>query len=139
MNYYTEVLNKIQDLVNNNKQNKAYDLINHELSMPYVPRDYEVKFNQLKKEVEQMILNSDVDKIKKTHFDKLTIFTILKSEDNPLAPIALNQLRELNLNNSIEDINEIFKNSEIKNSIKVVILEYLVEQNININIEIITI
>lgn len=136
MNYYSEIITKIQDLIDLKQYKKSYDLVTTELSMPYIPKKYEDKFKILKTTINEFLLNSA--KESKTNFDKDTIFKILQSDNDPLAPLAISQLKDLNLQNSINDIIKIFKNTTLKCSIKVVIFEYLVEQNINLDLEVST-
>ena len=47
MNYYDELISRIEGLISQNEIEEALRLIDNELSLPYVPRDAEEKLNSL--------------------------------------------------------------------------------------------
>ncbi len=51
MNYYDELLNKLDELMDNKHYKEAEKLIDDELSMAYVPKDIESKLKEYKDEV----------------------------------------------------------------------------------------
>ena len=51
MNYYDELLSKLDELMDNNHYKEAEKLIDDELSMAYVPKDIESKLKEYKDEV----------------------------------------------------------------------------------------
>lgn len=50
--YYDEVLEEIQDLMNENKNEEAMQMVKKELSMPYIPSDVEPQLMKLKRELD---------------------------------------------------------------------------------------
>ena len=51
MNYYDELLSKLDELMDNKHYKEAEKLIDDELSMAYVPKDIESKLNEYKDEI----------------------------------------------------------------------------------------
>ena len=51
MNYYDELLSKLDELMDNKHYKEAEKLIDDELSMAYVPKDIESKLKEYKDEV----------------------------------------------------------------------------------------
>ena len=49
-NYYDECLEKIETLLNEGNENDALNIINEELSMIYIPKEFEEKLIELKKD-----------------------------------------------------------------------------------------
>lgn len=50
--YYDEVLEEIQDLMDENKNEEAMQMVKKELSMPYIPSDVEPQLKKLKRELD---------------------------------------------------------------------------------------
>lgn len=50
--YYDEVLEEIQDLMDENKNEEAMQIVKKELSMPYIPSDVEPQLKKLKRELD---------------------------------------------------------------------------------------
>ena len=48
MNYYDEILKKIEELLKDNKQDEVRRIVDDELSQAYIPRDFEEKLNEIK-------------------------------------------------------------------------------------------
>ena len=48
MNYYDEILKKIEELLKDNKQDEVKRIVDDELSQAYIPRDFEEKLNEIK-------------------------------------------------------------------------------------------
>ena len=137
MNYYDEILFQVRNNIKKNEYKKANKIILDELAMPYIPEEYNKKFNDLNLEIKKHLLYLEGSKkTKPTNFDKTTIFEIINKYDDTLTPIALMQLKDLNLRDCIADLKNIFSNSEIKNAIKVLILEYINNQKINLTIDV---
>lgn len=63
MSYYDELLNKVKELIDKGDYNKASSLIDKELSMPYIPSDFEPKLRELLSlipiEIDQKSLSDD--------------------------------------------------------------------------------
>ena len=137
MNYYEDILLKIKDNIKKNEYTRANKLILDELNMPYIPLKYNKMFEELKDQVRDLLNHSkEYKKKERTNFDKTTIFEIINKYDDVLTPIALIQMQDLNLRDCIEQIKEIFINKEIKNPVKILILEYMNNQQINIQVNI---
>ncbi len=50
--YYDEILEEIQDLMDENKNEEAMQIVKKELSMPYIPSDVEPQLKKLKRELD---------------------------------------------------------------------------------------
>lgn len=50
--YYDEILEEIQDLMDENKNEEAMQMVKKELSMPYIPSDVEPQLKKLKRELD---------------------------------------------------------------------------------------
>lgn len=133
MNHYMEIINQLDALIKSKKYKEAYKILSKELSMPYIPMEYEKQFIACKKELSLKMKDANDKKNIKSNFDKATIFQIILDKNLTLIPLALNQLKELNLKSSIGEIKKLFSNKTIPNSIKVIILEFIVDQDINID------
>lgn len=122
MNYYDEILNKIENLINNDKYEDARSLLLTELNVPYIPKDIEQKFNeylQLIKENTFTVKNlSDEDIINYLKLDGTKQF------------IAIKELNNKNLRDYIDVCEEYLKSNGQKEA-QVLLIESLIRQEIN--------
>ena len=51
-NYYQECMDKIMMFINNNQISEALKMIDEELSMIYIPKDFEEQLKTLRKEIQ---------------------------------------------------------------------------------------
>ena len=56
-NYYADINTEIELLLKNGKHQEAYLIVKEELNMPYIPSDYEQKFNILFKKIKTKMIN----------------------------------------------------------------------------------
>lgn len=129
MNYYEEKLEELQKLIGNDKQ-KALELINEELKMPYIPEKYEAQFIALADELE-FELRGDA---KVTQLTREEILEYLFSNDKVKVAAAIDSLRDQNIRTYLNDVERwLFINAD--DSIgQAIIFEILVEQQIDKNI-----
>ena len=92
-NYYEEQLEKIIKLIKKEEYKIAYDLIEDELKMPYIPEIYEVKFIDLLNNVKSELLNDNISH----SVPKDVALDYLTSEDEQKEAMALELLRDHNL------------------------------------------
>ena len=131
MEYYKEKIKEIKFLIQNNKIQQAQNMLFTELSMPYIPVEFEKEFRLLKQKINSLISEKKLKKIySKKQLDINIIFEIIISNNHKLLPIALSQLKDVSLIVHWKKVSKIFQNKEISNYVKIVIWEYLVEQKI---------
>ena len=100
MDYYKKTLKTIEDLINNGNEAKALGIIDEELSMPYLPMDFEKELRELKlglKKSEESHLLSSENELRRL---------LNGSLEQQMA--ALNNLKALNCRNYIQLLSEFF-------------------------------
>jgi len=127
MNYYEEVLAKINQLMETEKYDEALKLIDLELSMPYVPKDLETKLIDYRKAILTVIT-----KTSESNFSGELIFSLLKNDNLSLDEKIglLQKLEKVNLRNYLTDVEQ-FLNSENQNELKTVLIYLLANQEID--------
>lgn len=128
-NYYDELIKKIKDLIEIKKNNEALNLINEELSMPYVPKIYEQKLYDL-----LSIVNPEKANEKKIYFSRdelLIMFENYKDFDNDFLLNISSYFEEFNWKGHEDKIEKILINKNIDNKIKSIIYNNLALQNID--------
>lgn len=125
-NYYDEIIEKVEKLLENNDLQSAYEIINKELSLPYVPGDYIKPFNELKIK----ILNLIQDKNTKNNFflETENILKVILNNDKNLISYALSEIEKRNLVDFKKELQNIFLSNEVIMQIKGIIYETLVKQ-----------
>lgn len=123
MNYYDEVLKKIETSLNSNDLHTARLLIEEELSMPYIPEDVERKLISLKKEVEAE------NKTSKAISDEQLVAYLCGDKEQQL--IAANSLADKNLREYIDIIQDYFNREDGFDNAKVYIVSLLIDQELN--------
>lgn len=122
MNYYDETLDKIKDLIGNEEYEEAKRLIQNELEVSYVPRDFERKLYELLDIVKEKtfkvktISDEDIEKYLKM--------------DNDHQIIAVDALDKRNLRNYIDMCSSYLKGDGFINA-KVLLIDSLIKQEIN--------
>ena len=121
-NYYDDILEKIKNAYENKEYQKAEFYIEEELSMPYVPIEFEKALLELQ--------NKYQDKLKRNEFSLSDeeIETYLKA-DPYKQMLAVNYLNGLNIRDYLELVQE-FLLSEADDKIKVLMINTLMEQDI---------
>ncbi|MCP4336342.1 MAG: hypothetical protein GY679_00645 [Mycoplasma sp.] len=125
--YYSEKIKEIKELIKDNPK-LAFQKLQEELNMPYIPEKYEKKFYSLLKNVKSdSLINIKIN----NELSKEEVIEILKNGDSVKINLALSKLRDLNINSILKDIHKIIKSKKISVIIKSIIYEYCVEQNID--------
>lgn len=122
MNYYDEILSKIEDLINKNEYDEAKSLLLAELKVPYIPKEIEQKLNEFLELIKEktFIIKSLSDE---------EIIEYLKS-DNTKQLIAIKELNNKNLRDYIDICEDYLKTNGHKEA-KVLLIESLIRQEIN--------
>lgn len=123
MSYYDEVLNKIDKFIDEKDYNKAYSLLKEELSMEYIPKDFEELFNQRLNNI-----NSFIDKPNKSlSEDEINMYLF---SDPQKQLIAVSSLSKRNLRDFIYLINSYLISDGFINA-KVLLIDELIKQEIS--------
>lgn len=119
MNYYDDILNKINELIKNNDINKALSIVEEELRAPYLPKDFNEK------------LLSIYDNFHKNNTfimnDEMIEDFLYSTNEKQL--IAVDQLNKKNLRDYIDLCNE-YLTSKGFNNAKVLLVDSLIRQEI---------
>lgn len=122
MNYYDELIEKIDNLIKNKKDDEARNLIIEELKAPYVPRDIIKKLESFLDQI------SYIPSIKKEYSDE-EIIGLLKGSNNEQL-LAVSILDKKNLRDYISDIENYLCSDAFINA-KVLLIDSLINQEIN--------
>ncbi|QIK69891.1 DUF3196 family protein [Erysipelothrix sp. HDW6C] len=124
-NYYETCLTSIQMLIEERNEVKALELLDQELSMPYVPEPYFSNFKALRD-----TLRLDNAPNAKYFDDMDQISDALLGNDN-LKHKALISLERMNLRAVIDDLQSILMDKRIDDWLKKQIVFYLMDQSID--------
>lgn len=126
MNYYEDVLERINGFINKEEYEEAKRLILNELDVPYVPKDFEDRLKELLSFINEKTFKvnvlSDEDIEKYLYMD----------ENHQL--IAVDELNRKNLRDYIEICNRYLKSNCFING-KVLLIDSLIKQEINYEFE----
>ena len=127
--YYSEIKNKIENSLENKDFDFAFNLIKEELSMPYIPLEFE---KYLTESIEKIPLN---EKESSLLFSIEKIIDLLIKVDNDKNDYSklINQLEKFNLKTNIDEIEYFFSKAKNKRNIALVFDE-LCKQKINIDL-----
>ena len=119
-NYYNECLEKIENFIQEGKLSEASKLIDEELSMPYVPIEFEEKLKELKKETlpakkKNMLSDEEME----TYIEKGEIFQLL----------VVKELKERNIRQYIDLIQHLFDVTESM-LVKISLIEICIDQQL---------
>lgn len=119
MNYYDEILAKIEKLIEEDK-NKARALIEEELKQAYIPRDIEEKLLKYQDELKETFLKKELS-------DEDIIAYLKDSKEKQL--LAVSVLDRKNLREYIDICNDYLKGDGFINA-KVLLVDSLIRQEI---------
>lgn len=124
--FYDIMIIYLHSLININQKDKALKLVKEELSMPYIPMNYEDKFVEIYKEVayiekEEKEFNLSRDKIEEI---------LCVEEDKNLIILAIVELCKLNIRDFYSSI-EIFFKRDLKNIYKVMLIDAMRGQGVD--------
>ena len=122
MNYYEELIEKIQNLLFDEKYEEAKSLIDDELNVIYVPREVEEKLKHFQKIVkENTFINSNLND------DQIEAYLFM-DENHQL--LAVDELGRKNLRDYYDLCNRYLQSNGFKNA-KVLLIDSLIRQEIN--------
>lgn len=119
MNYYDEILLKIEKLINDKKE-EARKLVENELLQPYIPREVEEKLLNYKQELKESSIKKELNDEDITEY-------LNASKEKQL--LAVSVLDGKNLRDYIEICNEYLKGDGFINA-KVLLVDSLIRQEI---------
>lgn len=132
-NYYDELIKKIEQLLKENKVSEALSLIKEELSLPYVPKQYETKLNDLLSKLEPK------KESKKTLFSRDELISIINEYKNHDINFILEisyGFEQYNWNGYEKEIEKIFNFDGLDKKVKCIIYNSLVVQNLSYDFKI---
>ena len=121
MNYYDEILLQLQDLLAEKDYEKALRIIDNELELAYVPRDFEEKLLEYRQEIRKQMPSK-----RELSSEEIEAF-LHGDEDHQL--IAVDALHKLNLRQYLFLIRDYLKSDGFINA-KVLLIDSLIEQGI---------
>lgn len=122
MNYYDEILNKIEELISKEEYSETLKIIEEELNVPYIPREIESKFNSYYEEIKQKTF------IYKSLNDEEIEKYLFMDKEHQL--IAVSELDKKNLRDYLDLCNKYLSSKGFKNA-KVLLIDSLIRQEIN--------
>lgn len=121
--YYEDILKKVESQMAQQDYQSAYSILDDELSMPYIPREYEERliayYNQCRSEVR--VHNT-------RHYSEEDIATLLKGSLEEQF-LAIEQLKKSNVRNHMDTIQKYLKNQP-HFLVRSYVMEVMMEQNI---------
>ncbi|MGL6125125.1 MAG: hypothetical protein ACRC1F_01390 [Metamycoplasmataceae bacterium] len=125
-NYYKEIIEEIKK-IREIDLNQAVLLLKKELSMPYIPSDYQEEMNKLFQEYSQ---DFDEKKITMSREELLQIINDEKSKSGKQS-LALTQISKFNWVGFEDAIQKILVSPKIANNAKTIFIESLITQKMN--------
>lgn len=122
--YYQDITTKIEDAMQNERFQDAYDMLKIELSMPYVPNAFEDKMKQLQKTCFQA-LQPKRDRL----FNDDEIAALLNG-DNRSQFFAIEQMNKQNIRNFLGIIQTYFLSETADKMVKAFLCEALAKQKV---------
>lgn len=127
-NYYDETIEKLADLIQSNKMEEAKTIIDEELSMPYIPKDFETKLQAFAKQVHVALKDNQVPS---SSIDLSKIESYLFSSDPDQQEYALALLEQANVRTYLPLIQKYLDLPDGSASIKTALLHILMEQQVS--------
>ena len=132
--YHPLNLKYIEALVNNGDLNKAIDLLQEELNMPYIPMDYEDAYKDLYALCINAMKNRDFDRI--SHYTDDEIIEEVFVKESNISLVILSYLEDKNIRKFLPHIRPYLANPEKENYIKVFLFDVLKKQDVNENFDV---
>lgn len=131
-NYYDVIAIYVTILIDMNLNEEAKEVLEEELSMPYIPGKYETIFNEaydelLKKGKE----NSNSVNMFDTLSDEDLSHQLLFNDEKEITFMLLEQLEQRNIRRLLPALVEFLKNPKKERIFKTIIIESLASQNVN--------
>ena len=121
MNYYEEILIQIRELIEKEELDEARRLILNELSVPYVPRDFE-------DELKELLLETKTSDYQPKLISDAQIEEFLYSDPSHQL-IAVDELNKKNLRDYIDLCQDYLRSKGFKNAM-VLLIDSLIRQEI---------
>ena len=122
-NYYDEVLDTLKELYEKKEYLKAQSIIEEELSMPYIPLDFEKELNNIAKDIKASVKSKDII------LDDEMLEEYLGGDDYRQI-LAINYLDSMNLRNYLPLINKYLIGNGNREC-KCLLISSLIDQEIN--------
>jgi hypothetical protein len=130
-NYYWLIRYKIEALVESNQLQKALEVVQEELKMPYIPKDYVEYFETLGQQLNNQVKLSQ----KKDYFKNLTdedfSLMLLSEQDETNLLVLVEQFNHRNARALIPTVSSFVGLNYVANYIKMALLEILHDQAID--------
>ena len=123
--YYEIIPYKIECLIELNKLIDASVIIKEELSVPYIPPQFEKFLRQKKKEIEFILKDKQKNTISYEDIE------MIDQVDEPTLVSMLANLKNFNLNNIKEQIQNVFSNTKISDLTKSLLIACLSDNKLN--------
>jgi len=130
-NYYWLIRYKIEALIESNQLQKALEVVQEELKMPYIPKDYVEYFETLGQQLNNQVKLSQ----KKDYFKNLTdedfSLMLLSEQDETNLLVLVEQFNHRNARALIPTVSSFVGLNYVANYIKMALLEILHDQAID--------
>lgn len=137
-NYYDVIAIYVSILIDMDSLDDAKQILEEELSMPYIPGKYEKIFNETYDELlKRGRENSKSINMFDTLSDEDLSHELLISEDKEITFMLLEQLEQRNIRRLIPALEEFLKDRNKSRIFKTIILESLAAQNVNQDFELV--
>lgn len=124
--FYDIMIIYLNSLINIGEKEKALKLVKEELSMPYIPMNFEDKFIEIYKEVAYIEKEGKEYSLSRDKIEEI----LYVEEDKNLIILAIVELCKLNIRDFFNCISEFFKR-DVKNIYKVMLVDALRGQGVN--------
>ncbi|AHI52699.1 DUF3196 family protein [Spiroplasma culicicola] len=129
-NYYQEIIEKINNLIQEGEYEQAMNLVRDELNVPYVPFDFENQLEEISWKINGLLSQNVDNSYLNWNLDKVSEI-MTQSLDQQLHLVAFDALRGLNARKLLDQIKAYFLNVDIKNEYKTFLLMVLIEQKMD--------
>lgn len=117
----------------------ALKILEEELEMPYIPYEYDVRFNELYDElIQKRALNSKVHSPFATLNDEDFSKLLMETTDDETLIILMNELESRNIRKYLSIVKSLLKDKNISRIIKTILIEILIIQEVSQKFTIIT-
>lgn len=128
--YYDFILLKVQNYLNLDMKKEALKTLEEELSMPYIPKEYDKKFNDLYAEITKEIRSNSKSYSPFDMLDEDELKEELLKMNSKNLIFLINQLTKRNVRSYMKEIKKLLI-SDIQSMYKSIILETLCDQGIS--------
>lgn len=122
--YYEDILKKVENLKQNQEYETCFKILEEELSMPYIPKEYEDRLVADYNECRSMVRQDRTQKV----YDEDDIAALLNGSLDE-AFLAIEQLKKSNIRNHLTEIQD-YLNNDPHYLVRSFLMEAMMEQNI---------